>query len=235
MAFCPHCGKQVTEQATKCIACGGELEPKAKAARFKGTMMMAPATREAAAPTAQPAPAPAEAPAPAPPLEALKAAAPTPAAPPKGPSKVMKHTMLGTGGAGLPPPARAAASMPQAAPPAAGAASRAAMDPALAETSRAPGFNAPVAPIARPAPAPQPEAPSPSPPDDKPQREDSQRFLTGDPMAAKPAAARVPRRDETDETEAPVPKQRTGTMIAIAVVGMLVIIAIGYLAASFIK
>src|SRR5689334_10171320 len=103
MAFCPNCGKQVTEQASKCLSCGHELEAKAKSARFKGTMMMSPAavaTPQAPA-TASPEP-PKPAPAPAP------AAAPAAASPARGPasasSKVMKATMLGTGGAGLAPP-----------------------------------------------------------------------------------------------------------------------------------
>ena len=37
MAFCPHCGKSVTDQASKCLACGKEFEPRAKAARLVGT------------------------------------------------------------------------------------------------------------------------------------------------------------------------------------------------------
>src|SRR6185369_5368001 len=44
MAFCPHCGKSVTDQASKCLACGKEFEPRAKGARFKATMMMSPGT-----------------------------------------------------------------------------------------------------------------------------------------------------------------------------------------------
>ena len=43
MAFCPECGKSVTEEAAACTACGKAL-PNAKktaAARFNGTVMMA--------------------------------------------------------------------------------------------------------------------------------------------------------------------------------------------------
>src|SRR5262249_13833648 len=99
MAFCPHCGKQVGEQAIKCIACGKEIEPKSKGARFKGTMMMSPGAGAAPA-------APAPAPDPPNPAEAPKpAAAPAPQPMPRAPSsKVMKATMLGTGGPGLAPP-----------------------------------------------------------------------------------------------------------------------------------
>jgi hypothetical protein len=239
MAFCPHCGKSVTDQAIKCVACGGELEPKAKAAKFKGTMMMTPGAAlpdlmpKPAAQAAAAAPAP-EAPAPKPP-----AAAPPPAAAAAVPSKVAKATMIGTGGAGLPPPVRGGGPLPQAAPPAAGAGPRPSIDPALAETNRAPGFTAPVAPVVHAAPPPEPRAPAPAPAAapaaDAAAREDSQRFLAGDPMAAAPAAPRTQRHDDyDDDAQAAVPKQRTGTMIAIAVVGMVVIVAIGYLAASFI-
>ena len=59
MAFCPHCGKSVAEQAVKCLSCGGELEAKGKPARFKGTMIMQPAAAPAAPAAAAPAaPAP---------------------------------------------------------------------------------------------------------------------------------------------------------------------------------
>lgn len=42
MAYCPHCGKRNSEQATACVSCGEPLEPKKKAgaSRFKGTVMM---------------------------------------------------------------------------------------------------------------------------------------------------------------------------------------------------
>jgi len=41
MAFCPHCGKGVTEQASACAACGQSIGSKTQSARFKGTMMTA--------------------------------------------------------------------------------------------------------------------------------------------------------------------------------------------------
>ena len=46
MAFCPHCGTRLGAQASACAACGAEIDaaPAAGANRFKGTMMMAPAS-----------------------------------------------------------------------------------------------------------------------------------------------------------------------------------------------
>src|SRR6185436_1842345 len=86
MAFCPHCGKSVTDQASKCLACGKEFEPRAKAARCKGTMMMTPAAiptpKAAPAEPAKEPPKPAAAPAPTPAAPAA-AAAPRAAAPSK--------------------------------------------------------------------------------------------------------------------------------------------------------
>ncbi|HJL16090.1 MAG TPA: zinc-ribbon domain-containing protein, partial [Sandaracinaceae bacterium LLY-WYZ-13_1] len=37
--FCPNCGKPNTDEATQCVACGTELQPKSSQ-KFKGTMMM---------------------------------------------------------------------------------------------------------------------------------------------------------------------------------------------------
>jgi hypothetical protein len=46
MAFCPNCGKQIEDRATRCASCGNEVAPAGKpaqtggGAKFKGTMMM---------------------------------------------------------------------------------------------------------------------------------------------------------------------------------------------------
>jgi hypothetical protein len=246
MAFCPHCGKQVTEQAIKCIACGGELEPKGKAARFKGTMMMTPAT--APGPTvSRPEPAPPTEPKPAA-APAPRPAAPAVAAAPQGPSKVMKATMLGTGGPGLPPPPGKPGAKPPEAPPAAAGADA---SPWGAVAPAPPPAAAPAAPAAPTAPRPAPSAASPDPAlaqttraplvaepasakrASETQPEDSQRFLVGDPMAPKAAPARHERRPGDGPHHDGVPTQQTGKLLAIGIVGMLVIAAVGYLAASF--
>lgn len=235
MAFCPHCGKSVTDQASKCLACGQEFEPRAKGARFKGTMMMSPGAagplpgRPAtpAAGTEQPAAAAPPAPAPvAPP-------APAPRAPTAAPSKVGKHTMLGTGGAGLAPPvARPSAqqgALPKAPPPAAAPAPIAAPapaarvpssagDPALADTERKP-TELSVASV------------------EPTEREDSQRFLAGDPMAPPGSAqtgGRSARRSSTEEPVIPgVNAPGAGKLIGVAIGGIVMIALVGYLAARF--
>ncbi len=42
MAFCPHCGKEISDDATACSACEREVKPPAKSgdAKFKGTILM---------------------------------------------------------------------------------------------------------------------------------------------------------------------------------------------------
>jgi hypothetical protein len=42
MAFCPHCGKEISDDATVCSACEKEIEPPAQSvvAKFKGTILM---------------------------------------------------------------------------------------------------------------------------------------------------------------------------------------------------
>jgi hypothetical protein len=221
MAFCPHCGKSVAEQAVKCLSCGGELESKAKAARFKGTMIMQPTAAPAAAAAPAPAPAPVAAPAPAP---AVAAPAPAPAlgAAKAAPSKA-KHTMIGTGGAGLGPAmladfkkvqAAVAASTP---PPPAGAASvpgdsaARLTDPALADTARDPKSNAPAAVSAPPRAA------------------DAPRMLAGDPMADDDGLE--PGRRFGVRTGNVVPGASNKPVIVIAVLGVVVIAIAGYVAA----
>jgi hypothetical protein len=227
MAFCPHCGKSVTDQASKCLACGKEFEPRAKAARMKGTMMMTPAVRPQipAAPAPEPA-APAKAsPAAAAPAAPL-AAAPRPTTP--GPSKVAKVTMLGTGGMGLAPPRPAGApgSGPKPPPPAAAAAPA----PAATPASAAPAQQAPSA-AAAPEPA-TPDRAIPDEPSSPAAREDSQRFLVGDPMAPTggPAGstARTGKRVSGDAVQDQVPQHKTPLIIGVAMAGMAVIAAIGY-------
>jgi hypothetical protein len=245
MAFCPHCGKSVTDQASKCLACGKEFEPRAKGARFKGTMMMSPGTAAAlpqrpvtpAGGTEQPA---AAAPAPAP----VAQPAPAPRAPTPAPSKVGKATMLGTGGAGLaPPPGRPSAqqgAMPKAPPPAAAAPAAPAPiaapppaaiaasasdegDPALADTKRRPTEPAVAAAAAA----------------ESTEREDSQRFLVGDPMAPSGSSAqtggRSARRSSTEEPVIPGVNApgTTGKLIGVAIGGIVAIALVGYLAARF--
>jgi hypothetical protein len=252
MAFCPHCGKSVTDQASKCLSCGKEFEPRAKAARFKGTMMMQPAGGAAPAAPAAPKPAPPAAAAPvAAKAEATPAAAPAAAAAARAaaaaPSKVSKATMLGTGGAGLAPPAarasvealtaalgrppssmgmQAAQAAPAAAPPPP-AAKVTDPDLALAQTARLrtePSLPQP------PAHAPAPEAAQQAAP---PPRDDSQRFLIGDPMAPTPPTpqreGRARGRLVLDRTNEP----SSGVLIGVGVAGMVVIAAVGYFTAHY--
>lgn len=224
MSFCPHCGKSVAEQAVKCIACGGELQPRGKGARFKGTMMMQPGQAPAAptppAPAAAPTPAiakPAPAPAPAPAPEAQRAIAPAP-------SKA-KHTMLGAGGLGglglapppgvnmnkptvasvppgAPPPAAGPSSLPPAAPP-----SPPAPDPALADTGR------------NPTPLPSYDPPSYDPP----------------PAAERQAsrAHSAPRFDQESDPPSPIPGRKGGPIVALAIAGGMLLLTLLYLVARF--
>jgi predicted RNA-binding Zn-ribbon protein involved in translation (DUF1610 family) len=229
MAFCPNCGKQVTEQASKCISCGKDLDPKAKAARFKGTMMMSPAAGPAvAAPAGGNAKAP-EAPKPAP--APVAAVAPAPKAPTPGPSKVMKATMLGTGGAGLaPPPAKARAVTTPNAP------AQAAPPPAAGAAAAAPAASAQRAPTEVERSVTKPGAPAPvNAPfaDEATDPEDSQRFLVGDPMAPAHPAARATSRGERDSAQDELPVRRTGQLLALGLGGLMVIAVVGYLAARF--
>ena len=238
MSFCPNCGKAVTEQASNCAACCKELEPRAKAARFKGTMMM---QAGAAPPGMQPPAAEPPKPAPAPAAVAPQVAAPAvnkPTGP--SPSKVMKATMLGTGGPGLAPPGmRGSAAQPAAPgaagqkpvaapPPAAGTspASKTANDLAFAETSVHQSMTGPIEAVAKPQPQPQaqPAAPSAA-------REDSHRFLAGDPMAPSRTGAEPGRRSARDSLRAVLPVESTGKLIGIGVGGALAIVVIGYFAA----
>jgi hypothetical protein len=231
MAFCPHCGKSVTDQASKCLACGEEFEPRAKAARFKGTMMMSPGAA-GVLPLKPAAPAPSTEPTATPPAAAIAppAAQPAPRAPTPAPSKVGKHTMLGTGGAGLAPPigrpSAQQAAMPKAPPPAAAkpaaappppAASAAAEDDmALAATTR------------------QRSEPSGDAATDDAGGEDSQRFLVGDPMAPSPqAAGRSGRRSAQDPTIPGLNAPSAGKLLAIAIGGMLGIAIVGYATARY--
>ena len=230
MAFCPHCGKNVTDQASKCLACGKEFEPRAKSARLRGTMMMPSTGSKPQTPAAPPDPAPGP-----PAAAAVQPAMPVPAqvAPrAAGPSKVSKATMLGTGGMGLAPPFAPPGGRPTAAgvapPPAAGVA-----PPPAAAPSAAP----PVA-SQRPA-APEPYMPEPiahgaaSEPSSDP--EDSQRFLVGDPMAPQGAPPRSSGRSSVrrslDNINSLPPKQRTGALLGIGLIGMLLIATVGYFTA----
>jgi pyruvate/2-oxoglutarate dehydrogenase complex dihydrolipoamide acyltransferase (E2) component len=242
MAFCPHCGKSVTEQAAKCAACNGELEPRGKAVRFKGTMMMSPGTAPLiqppnagqprnTAPAAQPA-APAHA---ASVPSGTAATMPMPAAGPiaeaaaaaagKKPS-ALKATMMGTGDAGL---ADILKKVQQAPAPTAAAAA-AAPTPLPTPMPPEPEAAAHVAPVREPAATTRREVQA---------DEDSKRFLVGDPMAPKgsevpsvaPKAQRhVPRISEEISTE--LPKDRSATIIVVGIIGVCVIAAIGYVAAK---
>jgi hypothetical protein len=224
MAFCPQCGKSVTDQASKCLACGSEFEPRAKGARFKGTMMMSPGAA-ASVPQRPATPAagteqPAAAAVPPPPAPQPAPRAPTPA-----PSKVGKATMLGTGGAGLAPPigrpsAQSAAALPKAPPPAAAAPAAAApaardeSDPALAATTRQ-QTDASIAGT---------------------EREDSKRLLVGDPMAQAPSAQTGGRAARRASDEAAIPgvnAPSAGKLLGVAIGGVVLIALVGYLAARY--
>lgn len=116
MAYCPHCGKRNTEQATACVSCGEPFEPEKKpgGSKLKGTMMMGGARPEGA-----------------PPKNTPRSRPPSQPPEPKPPSGGrFKKTMLGPAAAAPPPPATTAdASEPRpetdpagtAAPPAEGA------------------------------------------------------------------------------------------------------------------
>jgi hypothetical protein len=221
MSFCPHCGKSVAEQAIKCVACGGELQPRGKGARFKGTMMMQPGQGPAGAPAT---PLPPAAPAPVP---AIARPAPVPAQAPvpeaqrsiaAAPSKA-KHTMIGTGvGGGLaglgiapppglnrptvgsvppgaPPPAAGPSSLPPAPPPS--------PDPALADTGRNP----------TPVPAWDPAV------DDR-----------GTPSLGR---APAPRMEMESDPPQLVAGRKGGPIVALAIVGAMLLAALCYLIARF--
>jgi hypothetical protein len=226
MAFCPNCGKAATEQATKCVACGQEFEGKAKPARFKGTMMMAPGTApaevKAALEAAPPAEPPAAAPVAAAPPPAAAAAAPKASLP--GGSHQLKATMLGTGGAGFAPPRPSAAAgakpaLPEAPPPAA---------------SIDPPAPAPVRPHAPDALADTTRRPAEPPLAAGDKADDSQRFLVGDPMAPAHAAPRMTDahsgRDAAPKASMPTSIR---TVLAVGVGGILAILIVGYCAARY--
>jgi hypothetical protein len=241
MAFCPHCGKSVGDQATRCAECGGELEPRGKPARFKGTMMMSPGTAPLIQPpnagqprTTQPASQPG-APAPAPaaltPSAAIAATLPMPAAGPiaeaaaaaaaKKPA-ALKATMLGTG-EGLGGIAQKLGAQPKA------------EVPARPEPQAAPLAAAPAAPAA-PAPQPQPaavtrrEAP-PQEEDDDSRLDDSKRFLVGDPMAPSGTSSSGGKPQRGSRLSTDIPRDRSATFIVVGIIGVCVIAAIGYAAA----
>lgn len=244
MAFCPHCGKSVGEQATRCAECGGELEPRGKPARFKGTMMMSPGTApliqppsagqpRATHPAPQPgAPAPAAAPSPA----AMAATLPMPAAGPiaeaaaaaaaKKPA-ALKATMLGTGEGLGNIVQKLGAAQAQANAPAAAAApepTAPAPKPAAAPTEpiAAAATPAPAAPAAQPAPVTRKEAPA--------LEDDSKRFLVGDPMAPSGTPASKPQRTMSRLSQ-DIPRDRSATWIVVGIIGVCVIAALGYIAA----
>jgi hypothetical protein len=58
MAFCPHCGKQITDDVIACPVCGKDLKPaqKAGSGKFKGTILMPSADALKPKPPVQPAP-----------------------------------------------------------------------------------------------------------------------------------------------------------------------------------
>jgi hypothetical protein len=165
-----------------------------------------------------------------------------------GPSKVMKATMLGTGGAGLAPPKAMprAVTTPnapaQVAPP---PAARAVTTPNVPAQIAPPPAAAPVmtpapSPQAKPALAePAVEKPSAAKPADVPfadertDPEDSQRFLVGDPMAPAQPAHRVTGRGGRESDEDQLPLQNTGRLLALGAAGLFVIVLVGYLAARF--
>lgn len=242
MAFCPHCGSSITEQASECAACGHAL-PTAVAAkpkgRFKGTMiaMGGRSPAEAAAPPADPVGAPA--PGGTIPMPGLNKA-PPPAPPPIGSAtsggqvgfgtataaKKKHGTMLGVGGTGLAVPS---ALQPGTSAPEPVAESPVATAAAPAEPASAPTPEAlpPVSPpksssaarsghaLAR-SPATQPEgralAPSTRPSSTRPRAEG--RFVAGSIPPAPPGPG-------------------MGKLIAIGVGGMVLIAAAGYAMALF--
>jgi hypothetical protein len=66
------------------------------------------------------------------------------------------------------------------------------------------------------------------------EREDSQRFLVGDPMApsdAPPLPSRSSVRRSLDSINSLPPKQRTGALLVIGLGGMLLIAVVGYITA----
>lgn len=104
MAFCPHCGKNVTSEATKCLGCGklfNSAQPPTKG-KFAGTMMTKAPAPEASADAAPAAPAAAP---PAPAAAAPAAAAPAAVPAPKPKPMSLKGTMIGGMGAPAAPPA----------------------------------------------------------------------------------------------------------------------------------
>jgi hypothetical protein len=223
MAFCPECGKPATAEATKCAHCGHDLAGSEKAkpagsARFKGTMIMAPAPQTApsaqAAPAAQPAPAAAPAPAPTP--------APAPAS--VSPKPGLKATMIA---------ANVPAAAPPAAPPARDGAEEQRKQMAFAATApqqaafvmpAQPAPGSPSAPHAATAPTsnrPAADAPDPASSDEH------TKYLPGDPMAPTHEAARPHHAQRHTGAGADVPKSNTWLWVGLGCLGMIVIGGIG--------
>jgi len=235
MAFCPHCGKSVGEQATRCAECGGELESRGKPARFKGTMMMSPGTAPLIQPpnagqprTTQPAsqpvtPPPGAAPAPSP--SPIAATLPMPTAGPiaeaaaaaaKNPA-ALKATMLGTGEGLGNIVQKLAQPQPQPRSP----------EPAAPD----PHVVAPAAPAA-PAPAAAPQPAAVTRREAPPQEDDSKRFLVGDPMAPTGTPALGKPQRGSSRFSQDIPKDRSATFIVVGIIGVCVIAALGYIAAK---
>lgn len=209
MAFCPHCGKPTTKEATKCIACGKDIGVQKKAARFAGTMMMSAndAAVDAGLRAAPPkAPQPASVP---PPPAAAAAAPPAPPAPavPAPPPRKLAATMMGTG---LPGAAGAArAGVPAGAPVMRDSETLADTVPRNADEA---------APARRAGAAVEGASEG--------------KYLVGDPMAPSPAAQAAARR--ASATQRGDDAGSAGNRwLMIVLFGLAIIGGIGYAAASF--
>jgi hypothetical protein len=205
MAFCPHCGKGVTEQATACPACGQSTGAKVKGARFKGTMMTVGGQLQPAAPgKAVTAPPPSAGPASKHPI-----APAAPAPPPQAVSTRNKGTMMGVG---LP------TRDPQPAPPSSATRSAKSPLPPPATTS---------------APRPKPIAPSAEAIVRRPAASENRALPNAASAANETAARRREGRFVAGSVPPPLVKQGSNRWVAIGLGGMALIATAGYLVAQF--
>jgi hypothetical protein len=205
MAFCPHCGTGVTEQASACPACGQAVGTKLKGARFKGTMMTVGGQLQAAAPKPVTAPPTIAGPASKQPIAAA-AAAPPPAS--HAVPTRNKGTMMGVG---LP-------------------ASDPTLPPASAPTAPAESPRPPRSPA--PAPHPKSAAPPPDPLVRRPAANEN-RALPDLAASSSDGGPRRDGRFLAGSVPPPLATRSSSRWVAIGLGGMALIATAGYLVAQF--
>lgn len=224
MAFCPHCGTSIADQATDCSACGlaiGAVAAKPKG-RFKGTMIAMGGGQTPAAAATQPMPKP---PAPPPPLG-------TPApGPPANDAAPLTAAAAQPGNAGQ--PKKKAGTMLGVGMPGSPAETAPAPETAVQEKSPAMGATAKSQP-AKPGASAQAPSAGATPPG---------RALARTPQARSPGAiataegnARAPREGRFRAGSVPPPAPASlgpGKLLALGIGGIVLIAAAGYALALF--